>query len=134
MAILRDSSWRDLSLSVRCAMLAGRVDRACGIVWRYKDSANYYIARANALENNVRLYYVQNGDRREIGNWSGSVSACAWHTLRADMRGDEMEVFWDDRRIIQSRDSRFADAGQVGVWIKADSRTLFDELSVIPRR
>jgi hypothetical protein len=133
MAVLRDSTWRDLSMSVRCAMIGGRVDRACGIVWRYKDPANYYIARANALENNVRLYYVENGSRHEIASWNGTVSSCEWHTLRADARGDQLDVFWNGQPIIQARDSRFPDAGRVGLWIKADSRTLFDDLMVSPR-
>lgn len=93
----------------------------------------YYLARANALEDNFRLYYVENGTRREIAGWNGAVQACTWPTLGADTRGEEVEVFWDGHRIIEARDSRFSAAGRIGVWTKADSRTLFDDLVVRQR-
>jgi len=129
-AVVSGLAWRDGSVSVRCAALGGTIDRACGIVWRFQDERNYYVARANALENNVRLYYVQDGSRHEIAGWNGAVTSCAWHTLRADMRGDQVEIFWNDQRVIEARDSRFVQPGRSGVWIKADSRTAFDDLSV----
>jgi hypothetical protein len=133
-AVADSPVYQDLSLSVRCKAVSGRVDQACGIVWRYRDENHYYIARANALEDNVRLYYVERGRRREIKGWNGRVSAGVWHELRADMRGDRIEVYFNGSRVIEARDSRFASSGRVGVWTKADSHTLFDDLTVSPIR
>jgi hypothetical protein len=120
---------RDVSVSVRCKSIGGRVDRACGIVWRYQDENNYYLTRANALEDNVCWYYVQNGRRTEVKRVNVKVASGVWHTLRADMRGDHIEVFFNDKKLMDVHDSRFNAAGRVGVWTKADSYTLFDDLT-----
>jgi hypothetical protein len=120
-----------LSVAVRCKTLAGRVDQACGIVFRYRDANNYYIVRANALEDNIRLYSVQDGRRQELADWSGQVSPNVWHALRADVVGDRIQVYWDGRRVIDDRDVTFGAPGKVGVWTKADSRTHFDDFVVI---
>jgi hypothetical protein len=125
-------SFGDASVSVRCKPVSGRVDQACGIVWRYRDENNYYLARANALEDNVRFYYVQDGRRHEVEGWNGKVSSGVWHQLRADMRGDHVEVYFDGTKVIDAHDSRFSMPGRVGVWTKADSRTLFDDLTASP--
>lgn len=112
--------------------MEGKVDRACGIVWRYRDENNYYLARANALEDNVCFYYVENGRRREVKGWNGKVMAGQWHELRAEMRGNNVRVYYDGTKVIDASDSRFPAAGEVGVWTKADSRTLFDNLTATP--
>ncbi|MBI2889240.1 MAG: hypothetical protein HYY13_00485 [Nitrospirae bacterium] len=125
-------SLRDLRLSVKCKPISGKVDQACGLVFRYRDENNYYVTRANALENNIRLYYVKDGRRRQFASWSGKVSAGAWHELRADARGDQIEIFWDGERIIDAHDKTFTEAGKVGLWTKADSVTYFDDLAVAP--
>ena len=132
LAVADSPSFGNVRLSVRCRPESGRVDRACGIVWRYQDPGNYYLARANALEDNVNLYYVQNGRRRELRGWSGQVSAGTWHELRADSRGDSIDVYFDGARIISARDERFRAAGLVGLWTKADSRTVFTQFSATP--
>ncbi len=131
-AVADSPSLGDVSVTVRCKPVSGRVDQACGIVWRYRDENNYYLARANALEDNVNFYYVQNGRRREIKGWRGKVTSGAWHELRADMRGDHVEVYFDATKVVDARDSRFSMPGKVGVWTKADSRILFDDLSATP--
>jgi hypothetical protein len=125
-------SFGDASVSMRCKPVSGRVDQACGVVWRYRDENNYYLARANALEDNVRFYYVENGRRHEVEGWNGKVSSAVWHQLRADMRGDRVEVYFDGTKVIDAHDSRFPTPGRVGVWTKADSRTLFDDLTASP--
>jgi hypothetical protein len=130
LAIASAPSLRDASVSVRCLAVGGSIDRACGIVWRVQDAKNYYLARANALEDNVRLYFVQNGNRHQIAGWDGAVTSCAWHTLRADMRGDHIEVYWDDKKVVDARDGRVSEPGRIGLWIKADSRTVFDDLTL----
>jgi hypothetical protein len=124
---------RDGSVSVRCKPVSGRVDQACGLVFRYRDADNYYVARANALENNVRLYHVLKGDRQQFAGWNGSVSTGHWHSLRVNAKGDYFEVYWEDKKVINAHDSTFSEPGKVGVWTKADSVTYFDDLEVSPK-
>ena len=84
---------RDLELSVRCKPVSGSIDQACGLAFRLSDSNNYYVTRANALENNVRLYFVKDGKRQQIAGWSGKVTSGAWHEYRVVARGDHFEVY-----------------------------------------
>lgn len=123
---------RDLKLSVGCKMIAGQVDQAAGLVFRYRDENNYYVTRANALEGNVRLYKVVNGSRQQFAGWNGPVTASIWHEYRVEARGDHVEVFWDGQKVIDAKDGTFSAAGKVGVWTKADSVTYFDNLSIEP--
>ena len=123
---------KDLRLEVRCKPVSGKTDQACGLVFRFRDPDNYYVARANALEDNVNLYHVVNGRRRQIQGWSGKVAPGSWHALAIEARGDHLKVFWEGQPIIDVRDATFGDAGKVGVWTKADSVTHFDALVVTP--
>jgi hypothetical protein len=123
---------RDLRLEVRCKPVSGKVDRACGLVVRYRDADNYYVTRANALEDNVRLYRVVKGRRQQIAGWNGTVSSGVWHSLALEVRGDKLRVLWEGKPIIDVADQTFGDAGKVGVWTKADSITYFDALSATP--
>jgi hypothetical protein len=132
LAVAETEPLADVRVTVRCRMIEGRVDRACGLVFRYRDQDNYYVVRANALEGNVRLYTVRAGRRRQIASWDGAVSPDAWHELGASIRGNRIEVTWDGTRIIEQTDTTFPDAGRVGVWTKADSVTEFDDLTVAP--
>jgi hypothetical protein len=131
-AVAEGVSFGDLRLAVRCKPISGQVDQACGLVFRYRDENNYYITRANALENNVRLYHVVKGNRQQFAGWSGKVTSGTWHALRVDAKGDHFEVYWDEKKVIDAHDSTFTEAGKVGVWTKADSVTYFDDLSVSP--
>lgn len=131
-AVVDTQQLRDVSLSVRCKPVSGSVDQACGLVFRYRDESNYYLVRANALENNVRLYVVKDGHRQQLESWSGSVTSKVWHELRADAHGDRFEVYWEGKKILDAQDRTFADAGKVGVWTKADSVTYFDDLTATP--
>jgi hypothetical protein len=121
---------RDVRVSVRCKMVSGRVDQACGLVARYADENNYFITRANALENNIRLYTVKAGRREQLASADVRVTAGQWHAYRFEVRGDRLEVFWDDRRVLDHRDATFGDAGSCGVWTKADSVTYFDDFAI----
>lgn len=127
-AVVDDASFRDVALSVRCKPMAGRVDQACGLVLRHRDENNYYLARANALENNVGLYVVEGGRRRPIASWRGTVAAKQWHVLAFDARASHFQVTWDGTKVIERDDETFRDAGRVGLWTKADSVTWFDDL------
>ena len=123
---------KDLRLEVRCKPVSGKVDEACGLVFRFKDPGNYYVARANALEDNVNLYHVVDGKRREIKGWRGKVTKNEWHSLAVEARGDHLQVFWDGKPVVDAKDETFRDAGKVGLWTKADSVTYFDALTVKP--
>lgn len=137
-AVLSDVSAADIDLSVRVRPVAGRVDQAAGLVWRYQNEDNYYIVRANALEDNVVLYKVQNGERTDLpvigeGRTYGKpaeVPAGRWSTLRVVARGARFEVQFNGRRLFEVEDSTFSRPGRVGVWTKADSVTHFDDLLV----
>jgi hypothetical protein len=131
-AIADEPTLRDLRLSVQCRPVAGKVDQACGLVFRYRDESNYYVTRANALEGNVRLYYVRDGKREQFASWSGEVPADRWSELRAEAHGDRLVVHWNGEKVIDARDATFPDAGKVGLWTKADSVTAFDDLTVTP--
>jgi hypothetical protein len=127
-AVMNEPSLRDVRVSVRCRTVSGRVDQACGLVARYRDENNYYLTRANALEDNIRLYTVQGGQRHQLASWSGRVTPTAWHEYRLEARGDHLEVSWDGQRVLDLHDATFGEAGRAGVWTKADSVTYFDDL------
>ena len=129
-AVADTVSVRDFRLTVRCKAVSGKVDQACGLVFRHRDENNYYVVRANALENNIRLYYVLNGKRQQFAGWDGPVSSGAWHELRVDAKGDHYEIYWNGQKVIDASDRTFQEVGKVGVWTKADSITHFDDLSV----
>ncbi|MCK6529310.1 DUF1080 domain-containing protein [Myxococcota bacterium] len=131
-AVADAPSPRDLRLSVRCKPVSGLVDQACGLVFRYRDEDNYYVTRANPLENNIRLYTVKGGKRRQLASWSGIVTTGAWHEYVVEVRGDHIRVSWDGTNVLDRHDSTFGDAGRVGLWTKADSVTWFDDLRVEP--
>jgi hypothetical protein len=129
LAIVDASSFKDVKLSVSCKPISGKVDQGCGLVWRYKDAQNYYLTRANALEDNVRLYHVKDGQRRQFATWSGKVQSNAWHKLKVEAKGDRFTVFFDEKKVMEEKETTFSEAGKVGVWTKADSVIEFDDLS-----
>jgi hypothetical protein len=131
-ALADEPSLRDVDLSVRCKPVSGKVDQACGMVFRARDANNYYVTRANALEGNVRIYFVKDGKRQQFGSWSGKVTSGAWHDYRVVARGDRFEVYWDGAKVVEETDQTFGDAGKIGLWTKADSVTYFDDLRVEP--
>ncbi len=119
----------DLRLSVKCKPVAGKVDQGCGLVFRLKDADNYYLTRANALEDNVRLYHVVKGSRRQFAGWNGKVASGVWHELTVEAQGDHFQVFFNGKKVIDAHDRTFTEAGKIGVWTKADSVIYFDDLS-----
>jgi len=98
-------------------------------MWRWKDGDNYYIARANALENNLSLYHTTRGSRRTIRYVDAPVSVNTWHTLRVEFAGKRIKVILDGRQYIDLEDDHITGSGAVGVWTKADSVTVFDDFS-----
>jgi len=140
-AVLTDLSAADVDLSVRFKPVSGRVDQAAGLVWRYQDENNYYIVRANALEDNVVLYKVENGRRADLpvkgeGRTYGKkadVPAGQWSTLRVVASGPRFEVHLNGNKLYDVEDATFQHPGKVGVWTKADSVTQFDDLTIVTK-
>jgi len=126
---VKDAALADGVVEVKMKPVSGREDQAGGVVWRWKDADNYYVARANALENNVSLYYTERGSRKTIKYVDAPVAANAWHTLRVEFAGTRIRVILDGVARIELDDSHIAGAGAVGVWTKADSVTLFDDFA-----
>lgn len=124
---------KDLHLSVKCKPVSGRVDQGCGLVFRLTDADNYYVTRANALEDNVRLYHVVKGKRIQFAGWNGRVTSGTWHELGVDAQGDHFQVFFDRNKVIDAHDKTFSEAGKFGLWTKADSVIYFDDLTVTPK-
>lgn len=127
--LLEGSKQRDVDLSVSFRSVAGAIDQGGGPVWRAQDAGNYYIARYNPLENNFRVYTVVDGERSQLMSASIANSP-GWHTLRVTMSGDEIRCYFNDELSLELNDSTFEDAGQVGLWTKADAQTHFDDLIV----
>ena len=140
-AVLSDLTTADADVSVRFKPISGRVDQAAGLVWRYQNQDNYYIVRANALENNVVLYKVEGGKRTDLpvkgeGRTYGKkseVPAGQWSTLRVVATGRVFEVYFNGTKLYEVDDATFGQPGRVGVWTKADSVTQFDDLTVVTK-
>ena len=130
--VVRDASLADGFVEVKFKPLSGKDDQAGGLVWRWKDGDTYYVARANALENNVSLYYTQNGRRNTIKYVTAPVATGQWHTLRVEFAGKRIRVMLDGKPYIELDDEHLSGPGAVGVWTKADSVTVFDDFAYGP--
>jgi hypothetical protein len=124
-----DSSLKDGFVEVKFKAISGKEDQAGGLVWRAKDANNYYVARANALENNVTIYHTINGRRTEKKRARMTVPGSQWHTLRVEFQGSHFVVMFNGQKALDWDDETFKDAGKVGVWTKADSVTDFDDFT-----
>src|SRR6478736_7991256 len=122
-----DTSLKDGFVEVKFKALSGKEDQAGGVVWRAKDANNYYVARANALENNVTIYHTINGRRTEKKRANMKVPSNQWHTFRVDFQGSHFTVTFNGQQALDWDDETFKDAGKVGVWTKAASVTEFDD-------
>ena len=142
LALKQGTSIKDGFVEVRFKPISGSEDRAGGIVWRARDANNYYVVRANALEDNVVLYKTVNGVRSPldlVGQKGGygvktAVPANQWHTLRVEFAGTRFNVVFNDKPLFAVEDTTFLQAGMVGLWTKADSVTAFSGLSYDERR
>jgi hypothetical protein len=123
---------KDVEVSSRFKAVSGKVDQAGGLVVRYQNKDNYYVVRANALENNVRLYRVIDGNRTQFAGADVKVSSGEWHDLTLVVKGSHFNVVYEGMPLFEADDSAIGNAGQVGLWTKADSVTEFDLLTVNP--
>lgn len=116
-------------VEVKFKAISGKEDQAGGVMWRWKDGNNYYVARANALENNVSLYYTANGRRNTIKYVKAPVPLNTWHTLRVEFIGTAIKVSLNGKAYIDEKDNHITGNGAVGLWTKADSVTAFDDFA-----
>ncbi len=133
LALKTGTAIKDGAVEVMFKALGGKEDRAAGLVWRAKDANNYYVVRANALEDNVVLYKTVNGNRSELNTVKGDtyglkvpVPPNQWHTMRVEFAGPRFKVVYNGKVLFEVDDATFKDAGMVGLWTKADSVTSFD--------
>jgi len=127
--VKKDVSIKDGFVEVKFKPIAGKEDQGGGVIWRFKDGDNYYIARANALEDNVTIYHTVKGNRSSFKNTDTKVATNQWHTLRVNFISNRFSVLFDGKLVIEAEDDKFKDAGAVGVWTKADSVILFDDFT-----
>ena len=128
---LTTESHRDMRVSASVKPISGSQDRAAGVLLRVRDAQNYYIVRANALENNVILFKFVNGSRSEIKSGSAGVPAGAWHELRGEVVGTTIRGYFDGHLVVEANDGTFAEGG-AGLWTKSDSVTCFDDVALGP--
>ena len=133
LCVAEDTKYKEVEVSVAFKAIAGKRDQGGGIVWRYQDANNYYIARMNPLEDNFRIYKVVAGKRStEFQSETVKVKAGEWHALKIRMVGDHIECWLDGKKYLDVKDSTFAGAGKVGLWTKADAQTHFDDFQARP--
>lgn len=131
LAIANDTNFQNLALSVKFKALAGKVDQGAGLIFRLRDKDNYYVVRANALEDNYRLYHVIKGRRGQFAGANFKVTPNVWHEIKVEARGNDFKCFYDGQLKITARDETFNQAGKIGLWTKADSVIYFDDLTVV---
>ena len=119
-------------VAIRFKSVAGKVDQAGGIAMRLIDANNYYVVRANALEDNVRFYRMVKGKREQLAGADVKVSGNEWHTLGLKAEGERFTVTFDGNQLFTATDRTFTDAGKVALWTKADSVTRFDRIEITP--
>lgn len=134
LAILNDPSPRDADVSVRLKPVSGKEGLAGGVVWRYHDVNNYYLARADAAGNTVDVFKIQNGRRIPLlAGVKHAIPANSWSILKVSVRGQRFQVFVNHRRVLEGQDKTFPGAGRVGLWASSDSVIYFDDFRVYPK-
>jgi hypothetical protein len=131
LAVVKKGTFENGTVSVKFKSVGGKIDQGGGVVWRYQDAKNYYVARYNPLEDNLRVYKVVNGVRMQLGTKEGlAFPAGEWHTLSITHDGKKITCAIDGKTHLEAEDDAIARAGRVGLWTKADAQTYFDELDV----
>ena len=129
-ALIKECIASDLDLQVSFLPVQGRADMGGGLIWRASDDRNYYLTRANPLEQNIRVYRVMNGVRHLLQNVNQTIDVKRWHTLRVIHRGCQIYIFYDDKQVFDLCDKTFH-TGKIGLWTKSDAVTYFDDLQLL---
>ena len=127
--LIEDTTTTDLDLSVAFLPISGKSDMGGGLIWRAKDDRNYYLIRANPLEQNIRLYHVVKGIRKMLKNYDEIIDIKTWHRLQVVNQGCRIQIFHDEKPIVDLCDETFQE-GRIGLWTKSDAITYFDDLSL----
>lgn len=122
--------YQDVSLEVKLKAVKGSEDRGGGLVWRYIDINNYYIARVNPLENNFTVYKVVNGSRRTLASANIEMQSDVWMIISITMMGNRIECYYNGKKYLEATDGTFTKPGKIGLWTKADAVTYFDNLTI----
>jgi hypothetical protein len=130
LAIYRPLSGKDVDVQIRFKAVAGKIDRAGGIAVRLTSPDNYYVVRANALEDNIRFYRVVAGKREQLATANVKVPSNEWHTLGLRAQGERFTISFKGKELYTATDKTFAAAGRIALWTKADSVTRFDRLDI----
>lgn len=128
--VLDKPGYQNFTISVKVKAVTGLEDQGGGLVWRYVDNNNYYIARCNPLENNFRFYKVVNGNRKQIKGTGCEIKNGEWFTMKIEMNGNNISCSLNENKLIEITDNTFQAAGRIGFWTKADAVTYFDDLSI----
>lgn len=126
--------YQNLEMEVKIKPLEGEEDQGGGLVWRYQDAKNYYITRANPLENNFRVYKVVNGNRKQMKSANVKMQKGEWYNIKVVVDGNKIECFYNGQKLLSQTDDTFTNAGLLGFWSKADAISLFDDLKIKPLR
>ncbi len=128
LCVAENTSFTDIDVTVAFKAMAGKLDQGGGLVWRYQDADNYYIARMNPLEDNYRVYKVVAGKRTQLGTVDIKVPSREWHTLRVVQKADHIRCYLDGKPHLDVKDETFKGAGKIGLWTKANAQTYFANL------
>ncbi len=127
--LVQGTESENIDLSVKLLPIDGKADMGGGLIWRATDDRNYYLARANPLEQNIRIYRVVKGVRHMLQNFDHVINVREWHQLRVRMEGCNIEVSFDERSVFKLCDKTFT-KGRIGLWTKSDAVTHFDDLQL----
>ena len=126
-ALINGINGSDVDLQVAFLPIDGKADMGGGLIWRADDDRNYYLTRANPLEQNIRIYRVVKGIRHLLQNFDQTIHMNQWHTLHVVTRGCQIQVFYDEKPVFDLCDQTFT-TGRIGLWTKSDAVTYFDDL------
>jgi hypothetical protein len=122
--------FQNLEMEVRIKPLEGEEDQGGGLVWRYKDAKNYYITRANPLEDNFRVYKVINGNRKQMKSVNIKMQKGQWYTVKVVTMGNQIDCYYNGQKLLSVIDDTYLNSGSVGFWSKADAVSLFDDFKI----
>jgi hypothetical protein len=133
MVLIDGTESSNIEVSVSFRAVGGKGDMGGGLIWRAVDDRNYYLTRANPLEQNIRLYRVDKGVRKMIANHDQTIDVKQWHRLRVAMQGCQIQVFYDDVRVFDQCDQSLT-VGKIGLWTKSDAVSYFDDLELVTQK
>ncbi len=130
LCVVKGRELADVDLAVDVHAVSGKFDQGGGLVWRYRNRNNYYIARWNPLEDNFRVYKVEQGVRTQLATADVKAPVDRWHQVRAVQTGNHIRCYFDGKKLLDARDDTFGGAGLIGLWSKADAASWFDNLTL----